>query len=132
MASELVMKFADGWSSHEPGRLGSLFTDDSLYEDVVMDVAARGPAEVGQFLTDWLTMSSDLNMRVTEQFGAGDALGAEWIFSGTHDGQIDELGPTGKRFEFRGATLFRFKDGKICRAIDYWNMATLRRIVQGG
>jgi steroid delta-isomerase-like uncharacterized protein len=126
------MKFADGWSSHEPDRLGSLFTDGCLYEDVVLDVAARSPKEVGDFLTDWLKMSTDLNMRITEQFGSGDELGAEWIFSGTHDGQIEELGPTGRRFEFRGATLFRFEGDKICRAIDYWNMATLRRIVQGG
>ncbi len=127
MASELVGRFADAWSSHEPDRLGALFTDGCLYEDVVLDVAARGPAEVAQFLRDWLEISTDLNMSLTEQFGEGDALGAEWIFSGTHDGQLEELGPTGKRFEFRGATLFRFEDGKISRAIDYWNMATLRK-----
>jgi steroid delta-isomerase-like uncharacterized protein len=130
MPYEVVEKFAAGWSSHDPDELAAIFTDDCFYEDVVLNVAARGPEDVKQFLRDWLTISSDLNMRLTKQFGMGDAAGAEWIFTGTHDGQLDELGPTGKRFEFRGATLFEFKDDRITGCIDYWDMATLRRMVQ--
>lgn len=123
-------KFADGWSSHDPEQLASIFTDDCLYEDVVLNVAARGPEEVKQFLRDWLEISSDINMRLTRQFANGDSGGAEWVFSGTHDGHLNGLGPTGKRFEFRGASLFQFQDGKINGCVDFWDMATLRRLIE--
>jgi steroid delta-isomerase-like uncharacterized protein len=130
MASDIVEEFAAGWSSHDPDRLAAIFTEDCLYEDVVLDVAARGHEGVKQFLRDWLTSSSDLNMRLRKQFGEGDSAGAEWIFSGTHDGELAGFAPTGKPFEFRGASLYEFKDGKIKTCIDYWDMATLRRLVE--
>jgi predicted ester cyclase len=69
-------------------------------------------------------------MRLVKQFGEGDSAGAEWVFTGTHDGDLSGLGPTGKRFEFRGATLFEFDDGKVKACVDIWDMATLRSIVE--
>jgi len=131
MPYELVRRFADSWSSHDPDRLASLFADDCLYEDVVLGVAAHGPIEVAAFLRDWLTISSDLKMSLRRQYGEGDSAGAEWVFSGTHDGQLDGLGPTGRRFEFRGSSLFEFEAGKIKTCVDFWDMATLRRLVDG-
>src|SRR4051812_16703824 len=100
---ETVRKFAEGWSSHDPDKLSSIFTEDCFYEDVVLNVSARGRKEVGQFLLDWCRSSSDLKMRLTHQFGDGTRVGAEWVFTGHLDGEdLDGIPATGKPFEFRG------------------------------
>jgi steroid delta-isomerase-like uncharacterized protein len=130
MESETIRRFAEGWSSHDPEQLAGLFTDDCHYEDVVLKISAHGPGEVGQFLVDWVSSSSDLRMDLTKQFGEGDSAGAEWLFSGTNDGELDGVPATGKRFEFRGATLFEFSGDRIRHCVDFWDMATLRRQVR--
>lgn len=130
MEKSLVEEFAAGWSSHDPDRLAAIFTEDCLYEDVVLGVAARGHEGVKTFLRDWLAWSSDLNMEFKKRFGEGATAGAEWLFTGTLDGDLDDVPATGKRFEFRGSTLFEFRDGKISACVDFWDMATLARQVQ--
>jgi steroid delta-isomerase-like uncharacterized protein len=44
---------------------------------------------------------------------------------GTHTGEMPGMPATGKRFEVRGASTFEFRDAKILRCSDYWDMATL-------
>jgi steroid delta-isomerase-like uncharacterized protein len=125
---ETVRKFAEGWSSHDPGKLAAIFTEDCFYEDVVLNVAARGRQEVGQFLLDWCKSSSDLHMRLTHQFGEGNRVGAEWVFTGHLDGEdLDGIPATGKPFEFRGSTLFEFEGDQIKWCIDYWNLMAVAR-----
>lgn len=125
---ETICKFAEGWSSHDPAKLSAIFTEDCFYEDVTLNVAARGRTEVGEFLLDWYRSSSDLKMTLTHQFGEGDRVGAEWIFTGHLDGEpLDGIPATGKPFEFRGATLFEFEGEQIRWCIDVWNLMAVAR-----
>ena len=127
MSESVVEEFAAAWSSHDPERLARIFTEDCIYEDVVLDVCAQGHEDVKTFLRDWLASSSDLRMELKKLFGGGGAMGAEWLFSGTLNGELEGIPATGKRFEFRGASHFEFENGKIKACIDFWDMATLRR-----
>ena len=44
----------------------------------------------------------------------------EWEWVGKLVGQLGEFVGKGQSFSVRGATIFEFDDGKICRQADYW------------
>jgi predicted ester cyclase len=43
----------------------------------------------------------------------GDTVAARMVWRGVHKGPWYGVAPTGKRFEFRGMTFWRIRDGKI-------------------
>jgi predicted ester cyclase len=52
--------------------------------------------------------------------------------TGTHLGEFDGLLPTGRRFEVRGVTIFAFRDDRIRRCADYWNLGAVRDQLTAG
>ena len=44
----------------------------------------------------------------------------EWEWVGKLVGQLGEFVGKGQSFSVLGATIFEFRDGKICRQADYW------------
>jgi steroid delta-isomerase-like uncharacterized protein len=60
----------------------------------------------------------DLLTTVEDLLGEGDKVVARWTMRGTHQGEIEELGPpTGKRIEATGISIYRVEGGKIA---EYW------------
>jgi len=43
----------------------------------------------------------------------GDTVAARVVWRGVHKGPWRGIAPTGKRFEFRGMTFWRIRDGRI-------------------
>ena len=48
----------------------------------------------------------------------GDLVAARWTATGTFTGPWGTVEPTGKRAEFSGVNLYRFRDGKVA---EIWN-----------
>ena len=47
----------------------------------------------------------------------------EWIMSGTHDGDVQGIPATHKKFAVRGATIAELDRAKIRRTSDYWDLS---------
>jgi steroid delta-isomerase-like uncharacterized protein len=105
-------------------QLVSLFTDDCVYEDVTMGVVNHGKTEVANFYTLVFAAFPDFKMELTAHFVAGNRAGAEWLMTGTHQGDLPGLTATNKHFSLRGASVFELHDTKFSRCSDYWDMAT--------
>jgi steroid delta-isomerase-like uncharacterized protein len=115
------------WSSHDVEKLASCFTDDCVYEDVTLGLVNRGRAELRAFVGDFFAASPDVRFELKSAFVAGNRAAAEWVMSGTHQGDMPGLPATGKRYSVRGASIMELQDGKIRRNSDYWDMATFLR-----
>jgi steroid delta-isomerase-like uncharacterized protein len=131
MSSHIAERFAAGWSGQDPERFATLFTADCLYEDIPLDVAVRGRPAIAAHLEDWLTSSSDIVMRPIRIFDAGERVGLEWRYTGTHDGPMRGIAPTGRTFEFRGASVFEVEGDTISACTDYWDLAYLLDSLRG-
>jgi steroid delta-isomerase-like uncharacterized protein len=53
----------------------------------------------------------------------------EWVWHGRQTKDFPGLPATNKPFEVRGASVVEFRDGKISRDSDYWDLATYTRQV---
>jgi steroid delta-isomerase-like uncharacterized protein len=132
MTAHIAERFAAGWSSQDPEAFAQLYTDDCLYEDIPLGVSARGRTEIAEHLRNWLSSSSDIVMRPMRIFDAGRRVCLEWNYTGTHDGEMEGIAPTGRGFEFRGASLFEVDASgeQIARCVDYWDLAYLLGVLR--
>jgi steroid delta-isomerase-like uncharacterized protein len=101
-----------------------LFTEDAVYEgpDSVAPSTATGPAGIAGVIKIYQDAFSDAHWRVLEVVaGEADAVTVRWIGSGTHDGQLGDIPPTGRQIRVKATTLLRLRNGKIAEMHDAWD-----------
>lgn len=96
---------------------------DALQETVAPDVVVHGLIGVDgdvhgvEEYAEWgLSIFSgipDAHIEVDDYFVSGDKVASRWTLSGTHEGELFDLPPTGESFEITGLAIFRMEDGNI-------------------
>ena len=106
----LYRKDADG--------VGGFFADDGVYTDVgsPADDVAVGPAQVAARIRPVFD-GVELSDKDRRTYADGDVVVTEHVEMWRWR--------TGERVEFQLASVHEFRDGKIVRWLDYWDLATL-------
>jgi steroid delta-isomerase-like uncharacterized protein len=127
----LLDGWASAWSSKDVAKLLALFTEDAVYEDVTFGEVNQGSQELRKFATGVFDAFADLTFELKSRFVSADGRrGAlEWLWRGRQTEDLPGLPATGKPFEVRGASVVEFRDGKISRNADYWDLTTYLRQV---
>jgi steroid delta-isomerase-like uncharacterized protein len=103
---------------------GSLAPFDEHYADCVYHAPAigelRGEA-YRQFLTSLLAAFPDGRWTVQDQVAGGDKVVTRWSSTGTHQGELMGLTPTGKRVTASGMVMDRIVEGKIVEEWEEWD-----------
>ena len=55
----------------------------------------------------------DLRFDIQQMIAEEDKVVAQWVMSGTHQGDLPQLPATGRPFAISGMTIYAFEDGKI-------------------
>ena len=117
-----LAEWATAYSSGDADRLLALYTDDALWEEVAIGLAAHGQDEIRAHLDRLYTAVPDFTVDVTNGFVAGDQAVVEWVISGTYSADFPGLPPAaGQHFSLRGDSVFELTDGKIRRYTEYWD-----------
>jgi predicted ester cyclase len=69
--------------------------------------------------------ASDFHTEVLMLVADGDRAAARLQYSGTHDGPLAGVAPTGRRFAYTGAAFFTARDGKLDTAWVLGDLDTL-------
>ena len=69
----------------------------------------------------------ELQAAVESIVAEGDTVAARVVWRGVHKGPWRGIAPTGKRFEFRGMTFWRIRDGRIAERWAEVDFASLER-----
>jgi steroid delta-isomerase-like uncharacterized protein len=119
--------YTAAWNAHDAAAVTSFMTEDVVYEDVALGMRFEGRTAVQEFVASMVTtLSTDFRLEMTRSLFDGDQFAGAWTLSGTHDRADPEMGlpATGHRFEIRGVSIGRLRDGQIAENVDYWNMAS--------
>jgi steroid delta-isomerase-like uncharacterized protein len=127
----LLDAWASAWSSKDLTKFMALFTEDAVYEDVTFGEVNQGSEGLRKFATGTFDAFGGLNFELKSRFVSTDGRrGAlEWLWRGRQTKDLPGLPATGKPFEVRGASVVEFRDGKISRNADYWDLSTYLRQV---
>jgi steroid delta-isomerase-like uncharacterized protein len=119
-------EWAIAWSSGDVERLLALFTEDVHYEDVTFGAVHRSKDALRDFATAVFGSFTDLRFEPRSRFVAADGKwGAiEWVWRGRQTKDLPGLPATNTPFEVRGSAVVEFRDGKIARNSDYWDLTT--------
>ena len=121
LASPLA-EWATAVNSGDIDQVLALYTDDALWEEVAIGLAAHGQDEIRAHLDRLYTAVPDITFDVSSGFVAGDRAVVEWTVSGTYSSDFPGLPPAaGQHFSIRGASVFELADGKIRRYTEYWD-----------
>lgn len=115
------------WSSKDPKRHTALYTPDG----VIGIPGAKGWEEVKApemeaSLSGYFAAFPDLKVTYTRVLGKGNVAAAEWVFTGTNEGELMGQKPTKKKTGYRALSLLTFApDGKVKRESSYFDMGTM-------
>jgi steroid delta-isomerase-like uncharacterized protein len=74
----------------------------------------------------------DFHNRIEELVAEGDKVVARLTYTGTHQGELFGIGPTGKRVTYEGMALFRIEAGRITEGWVLGDVQGLMRQVSSG
>ncbi len=117
---EVCKQAVAAFNANNPAAFEALFTPDIKRHDlqrVIDDWEGRDNVTV--FLNLLRTAMPDLHIEVEDAFSAGDRVAMHLTFSGTHNGELLGVQPTGKSIAFKGVNLYRLEEGRIAET---WQM----------
>lgn len=85
----------------------------------------NGPADFKDARQQLLDTFPDLALTVEDMLAEGEKVAVRWSVNATHRGRGLGIPPTHRTVEFRGITWLEFKDGRIVRGWDSWNLGGL-------
>lgn len=111
---EVIERYLDAFNEQDTDALPETVTEDVVVHGLI---GADGDVSGIEDYADWgMEMMSglpDAHIELEDYFESGDRVGARWTLTGTHEGDLFDLPPTGESFEISGLAIFRMDDGKI-------------------
>jgi steroid delta-isomerase-like uncharacterized protein len=106
-----------------------LFAAGHTYHDPFIPNVAPGPEGMKQVISTYHVAFSDAHWAVEEQIATEDTVVTRWTGSGTHNGDLNGIAPTGKHGAAQGIWIHRIAGGKIVESWNIWdNLGLLRQI----
>jgi steroid delta-isomerase-like uncharacterized protein len=114
------------WNAHDPDAVAAVFAEDAVQRDAGNPEERRGRAAICERAAVILGAFSDFRLERLELVVDGDRHADRWVATGTHDGDLFGMAPTGRRVRVEGATFSRLgADGLVVEDTDLWDVAGL-------
>jgi steroid delta-isomerase-like uncharacterized protein len=104
-----------------------LLAPDFVDHDPAMPEDVRGPEGFKEHVGAFRSAFSDLHVRIEDQVAEGDKVVQRWTGTGTHDGDLMGIAPTGNRVEIAGMEISRISGGKVAEVWEGYDAMGLMR-----
>jgi len=105
-------------------------TTDVIHHDPVLYPGELDLETHKQVMSMYFTALPDFHGTLNDIIAEGDKVVTRWTATGTHQGELMGVPPTGKQVVFTGMTVLRLADGKIVEA--WWSYDALGLMQQLG
>jgi len=127
--ARVAEKFFEVINDHDLSRHSDLLSPD-FRSDQPGAPAPMNQEQDNAYIQVFIDAFPDLHFDFRQTIAQGDFVVVNWAASGTHKGSLKTptgsmLPPTGKHAIVPGSTTYQFKNGKIMRAWNHWDMVTL-------
>jgi steroid delta-isomerase-like uncharacterized protein len=118
----------EGWNQGNTAVFDELLAASYIGHDPSGPI--QGPEGFKQFYATYRTAFPDTHLAIEDQIAEGNEVTSRWTATGTHQGPLMGIPPTGKQVRVTGITITRFADGKEVEA--WFNWDTLGMLQQLG
>jgi predicted ester cyclase len=115
-------------SGHNPDIFDEVYAPDALWHLPDRDI--HGVEEMKQYVTTYVNAFPDASVTVEDEIAEGDKVVNRFTIRGTHQGEIEDLGPpTGRRMEQKGMAISRIEGGRIVEEWQaYDNLSVMQQL----
>ena len=114
--------FEETWNQGKLDVVDEILATDFVLHDPVMPEDIHGPEGFKQFVTMYRTAFPDIHFTIEDQIAAGDKVVTRWSGTGTHQGELMGIAPTGVRGPgVTGITIDRIAGGKTVETWNAWD-----------
>ncbi len=114
------------WDRFDKRLIPVLLTEDVRFRGS-LGQAKVGHDQFGEYVDFVRAAFPDFTNTLEEVVSEGDRSFARLTYRGTHRGDLFGIAPTGRRVEYAGAALFRFRDGRIA---EVWVLGDLHGLLR--
>jgi steroid delta-isomerase-like uncharacterized protein len=130
-ARAMADRFAAALTAHDIDAFAALFADDYVNHQLS---AAAPPPPAGKtqkqatvaFFAARLAGIPDLQVTIESAVASPGMVAASFLYTGTHQGNLLGVAPTGKRLRFTSCDIFRLQDEKIA---EHWGMGDIAGVL---
>ena len=99
-----------------------IIAPDFVEHDPNMPEELHGPEEFKGYVATYRSAFSDIHIAVEDQVAEGDKVATRWMGTGTHDGELMGMAPTGRPVRVAGMDVSRITGGKIAESWSSYDM----------
>jgi len=114
----LLEAYVSAWNRRDFAALDKLLAPDAVHEDMARPSRDVGVAQIKQAIRSTIEDHPDLNWRLISVVDGGSSLAAEWVWTGTFNGD-GRFAP--RRISGSGASVVVIENGQIKRFSDYYD-----------
>ena len=124
---EIAKKLFAAWSSGNVDDAAEFLTEDAVLHDIVEGSDKVGWPAIRDFFSFVLNLSPDLVLEPNAFWVNDESVAVRWHMSATVTN--DMFGPEakGKKWHSDGMSTLEFRDGKVCREVDYHHGGAIAR-----
>jgi steroid delta-isomerase-like uncharacterized protein len=116
------------WNRGDAAGVVANMADDVIWRDVALGMPMQGPEALEQAAQAYMDAFPDLHVTVNSYTVDGPRLAQEWTSTGTHQGEIMGIAPTGRWVQTFGALITTCDDdGQVIEGSVYWNPLEMLR-----
>ena len=123
----LAREFAASLTAHDMTRFAAIIADDYKQHQAIAPaagVAPTGSAKDGvlRYFGARVKALPDLVVKAEAVVASGNRMAANFVYTGTHQGEYFGVAPTGKRLTFNSTDIFIIRNGQLA---EHWGAADL-------
>jgi steroid delta-isomerase-like uncharacterized protein len=124
----IVRRFIeDSFSEGQLDLVDELVADEYVGYDSGTPEPIRGPAELKRTMETYLSAFPDLEFTIHDVACEDDLVAVRWTATGTHEGELMGIEPTGERVENAGMEFDRVRDGQVVETHVVWDALGMLR-----
>jgi steroid delta-isomerase-like uncharacterized protein len=98
-----------------------IVSEDYVHHDPAMPEEGHGRESFKEFASMYRSAFPDVHVEIEDMIAEGDRVATRWVASGTHEGELMGISPTGNRVTVVGNTIERIAEGQIAETWDNYD-----------
>lgn len=131
IATPAHLMLREVWSKGDLALVDELVTEDYVEYDPALPKPIRGRDALKETIGTFREGTPDLTKSVDETYVDGETVIVTYTATGTHEGEIMGVRPTGRSVEAEGVFVYQVDDGMLVEGTDMWDAFGLLKQIGG-
>jgi len=124
----IIERLVASWNTHDPDGVADCYGADAVSRDITLSEPLRGRDAIRNAAAMYMEAFPDMHFDIRRVTCEGDVICEEWRATGTQEGDLMGLPPTGRKGASLGCNVIQVdEDGLIASETTYWDAAGLYR-----